>query len=179
MPKKLNIHYCVWAFPGNFDTKRRFSYKFYFVFLVGGGRRSVYFERLVRNLKGRGVDWAKLWISNITYDFFYHISIENSITYYINVFCIVLYLLINAIHFFSTEFCHICLHSRYLSNDKLVYSYKDPESIVPVFIHENVHFFVDRPIIDLRGTFPHYPRLGQGSGTGLDVSRKWISNRFR
>lgn len=55
----------------------------------------------------------------ISHMIFYHISIENSITYYINVFCIVLYLLINAIYFFSTEFCHICLHSCYLSNDKL------------------------------------------------------------
>lgn len=114
MPKKLNIHYCVWAFPGNFDTKRRFSYKFYFVFLVGGGRRSVYFERLVRNLKGRWVDWAKLWRSNITYDFFYHLSIENSITYYINVFCIVLYLLINAIHFFLQSFAtYVCIPVTY------------------------------------------------------------------
>lgn len=50
---------------------------------------------------------------------FYHLSIENSIAYYMNVFCIVLHLLVKAILIFSTEFYHICLHFRYLSNDKL------------------------------------------------------------
>lgn len=55
----------------------------------------------------------------ISHMIFYHISIENSIAYYINVFLYCVVFTHKCHPFFSTEFYHVCLHSCYLSNVKL------------------------------------------------------------
>lgn len=89
-------------------------------------------------------------------------------------------LLIKAILIFSTEFTtFVCISVIYRMINHHFLPYKDPECIVPVLVHGNIHFSVDGPVIDLHGTPPHNPCHGQGAGTGLDVSRKRISNKIR
>lgn len=83
----------------------------YFLLVAGDGRFILSASSGIskaEELTGRNCGYQ------ISHMIFYHISIENSITYYINVFCIVLYLLINAINFFLQSFAtYVCIPVTY------------------------------------------------------------------